>query len=70
MSVHDVHLDGSPEVSDQDRELGALWQRVVGRRSFLKQAGIAGAAGVPLRRSWLRPPVRSRRGRPRAISPF
>ena len=47
MTVHDLRPDGSSEVSDQDRELGALWQRVTGRRSFLKQAGIAGAAAVP-----------------------
>ena len=46
MTVHDLRPDGSSEVSDQDRELGALWQRVVGRRSFLKQAGLAGAAAL------------------------
>ena len=31
----------------QEHELQALWQRVVGRRSFLKQAAIVGAAAVP-----------------------
>ncbi|MGP0038268.1 MAG: ferritin-like domain-containing protein [Solirubrobacteraceae bacterium] len=48
MTVHDLPPDGSPEVSAQDHELHALWQRVVGRRSFLKQAAITGAAAVPL----------------------
>ena len=48
MTVHDLPPDGSPEVSTQDNELQALWQRVVGRRSFLKQAAITGAAAVPL----------------------
>ena len=48
MTVHDLPPDGSPEVSTQDHELQALWQRVVGRRSFLKQAAITGAAAVPL----------------------
>ena len=48
MTVHDLPPDGSPEVSAQDHELQALWQRVVGRRSFLKQAAITGAAAVPL----------------------
>jgi hypothetical protein len=48
MTVHDLPPDGAPEVSAQDHELQALWQRVVGRRSFLKQAAITGAAAVPL----------------------
>jgi hypothetical protein len=48
MTVHDLPSDGSPEVSAADHELQALWQRVVGRRSFLKQAAITGAAAVPL----------------------
>ncbi len=39
---------GAPETSAQDQELQALWQRVVGRRSFLKQAALAGAATVPV----------------------
>ncbi len=47
MTVHDLRPGASSEVSAQEHELEALWQRVVGRRSFLKQAGIVGAAAVP-----------------------
>ncbi len=47
MTVHDLRPDASSEVSTQEHELQALWQRVVGRRSFLKQAAIVGAAAVP-----------------------
>ncbi|MGO9974587.1 MAG: ferritin-like domain-containing protein [Solirubrobacteraceae bacterium] len=47
MTVHDLRPDASSEVSTQQHELQALWQRVVGRRSFLKQAAIVGAAAVP-----------------------
>jgi hypothetical protein len=46
MTVEDVRPGASSETSAQDRELQALWQRVVGRRSFLKQAGLASAAAV------------------------
>jgi len=48
MSVHDSRRGASSEVSAREPDVEALWQRVVGRRSFLKQAGIAGAAAVPL----------------------
>src|ERR1700733_194807 len=47
MTVEDFHPDASSEESAQEHELQALWQRVVGRRSFLKQAAIVGAAAVP-----------------------
>ncbi len=47
MTVHGLRAGASSEVSAQEHELQALWQRVVGRRSFLKQAGIVGAAAVP-----------------------
>jgi len=47
MTVHDLRPGASSEVAAQEHELQALWQRVVGRRSFLKQAGIVGAAAVP-----------------------
>jgi Ferritin-like domain len=47
MTVHDSRPGASSDVPAQEQELEALWQRVVGRRSFLKQAGIAGAAAVP-----------------------
>jgi hypothetical protein len=47
MTVHDLHPNASPEESAEERELQALWRRVVGRRSFLKRAAIVGAAAVP-----------------------
>ena len=47
MTVHDLRPGASSEVPAQEQELEALWQRVVGRRSFLEQAGIVGAAAVP-----------------------
>jgi hypothetical protein len=47
MTVHDVRRDTSPQASAEEQELETLWQRVVGRRSFLKQAGLVGAAAVP-----------------------
>ena len=47
MTMHDLHRDASSDESAQEQELQALWQRVVGRRSFLKQAAIVGAAAVP-----------------------
>ena len=47
MTVHDLRPGASSDVPAQEQELEALWQRVVGRRSFLKQAGIVGAAAVP-----------------------
>jgi hypothetical protein len=48
MTVHDVRPGAPSEVPAQEQELEALWQRVVGRRSFLKQAGLVGAAAVPV----------------------
>ena len=48
MSVQDVRSGAPSEAPAQDQELQALWQRVVGRRSFLKQAGLIGAAAVPI----------------------
>jgi Ferritin-like domain len=47
MTMHDVR-PGAPEGPAQEQELQALWQRVVGRRSFLKQAGLVGAAALPV----------------------
>lgn len=47
MAMDDVRSGAPSEVPAQEQELQALWQRVVGRRSFLKQAGIASAAAVP-----------------------
>jgi len=46
MTVEDVRPGAPPETSAQEQELQVLWQRVVGRRSFLKQAGLASAAAV------------------------
>ena len=46
MRVKDVRPGASSEVPAQDKELQELWQRAVGRRSFLKQAGLAGAAAI------------------------
>ena len=37
-----AHPPASP-----DADVDALWQRVVGRRSFLKGVGLAGAAVLP-----------------------
>src|SRR5579863_862638 len=48
MTVHDVRPGTPSEVPAKEPELQALWQRVVGRRSFLKQAGLMGAAAVPI----------------------
>jgi hypothetical protein len=48
MSVQDARPGAPSETSEQDQELQALWQRVVGRRSFLKQAALASAAAVPV----------------------
>jgi Ferritin-like domain len=47
MTVQDVRSGAPSEVPVPDAEVQALWQRVVGRRSFLKQAGLLGAAAVP-----------------------
>jgi hypothetical protein len=47
MTVKDVRSGAPSEVPVPDAEVQALWQRVVGRRSFLKQAGLLGAAAVP-----------------------
>jgi Ferritin-like domain len=46
MSVNDVRPGAPSENAAQEQELQALWQRVVGRRSFLKQAGLTGAAAL------------------------
>jgi hypothetical protein len=48
MTVQDVRPVAPSESPAQEKELQALWQRVVGRRSFLKQAGLASAAAVPV----------------------
>jgi hypothetical protein len=48
MTVHDMRPGAPSEVAAQEQDLQALWQRVVGRRSFLKQAGLVGAAAVPV----------------------
>jgi hypothetical protein len=48
MSVQDLHPGAPSEIPAQEKELQALWQRVVGRRSFLKQVGLASAAAVPV----------------------
>ena len=48
MTVQDVRPGAPSETPAQEQELQALWQRVVGRRSFLKQAALAGAAAVPV----------------------
>lgn len=47
MTVQDVTAGAPSESPESEQELQALWQRVVGRRSFLKQAGLVGAAAVP-----------------------
>ena len=38
--------EAPPPVSAGD-DVHALWQRVIGRRSFLKGVGVAGAAALP-----------------------
>ena len=40
-----MKIDGNLKAPEE--ELHALWQRVVGRRSFLKGVGVAGAAALP-----------------------
>jgi ferritin-like protein len=40
------HHEAQPPVSVGD-DVHALWQRVIGRRSFLKGVGVAGAAALP-----------------------
>jgi hypothetical protein len=40
-----MKIDGNPKAPEED--LYTLWQRVVGRRSFLKGVGVAGAAALP-----------------------
>jgi hypothetical protein len=47
MSKHTLPLAGAEQDTPTDDELQARWQRVVGRRSFLKGVGLAGAAAVP-----------------------
>ena len=46
MTVEDVRPDAPSGTSAQEEQVRALWQRVVGARSFLKQAGLASAAAV------------------------
>jgi hypothetical protein len=46
MTVQDVRPGAPSEASAQEQELQRLWQRVVGRRSFLKQGGLATAAAL------------------------
>jgi hypothetical protein len=48
MTVQDERPGATSATPGQDQELQALWQRVVGRRSFLKQAGLASAVALPL----------------------
>jgi hypothetical protein len=51
MNVHDMrpgaHLDSDASEPTPD-QLRAVWTREVGRRSFLRQAGVASAAAVPV----------------------
>jgi hypothetical protein len=50
MSLKRLHPGDSPDGSASEpsrADLHELWQRVVGRRSFLQQVGIAGAAVLP-----------------------
>jgi Ferritin-like domain len=47
MTVQDVRPGAPSEAPAQEQDLQALWQRVVGRRGFLKQAGLVGAAALP-----------------------
>jgi hypothetical protein len=42
-----AHLDTDVSESTPD-QLQAVWNRVVGRRSFLRQAGLASAAALPV----------------------
>ena len=41
-----IRSEGQPSASIED-DVHAHWQRVVGRRSFLKGVGVAGAAALP-----------------------
>jgi hypothetical protein len=50
MQNHKTPSSGAVEAADSavgEAGVDALWQRVVGRRSFLKSVGLAGAAAVP-----------------------
>jgi hypothetical protein len=50
MDTQDISPNGNTvdaSVASADEELQAHWRRVVGRRSFLKGVGIAGAAALP-----------------------
>jgi hypothetical protein len=51
MTMHDMRVDDTRAeeavCAPDDRELQALWNRVVGRRSFLRQAGLASAVAIP-----------------------
>jgi hypothetical protein len=50
MSNHDTSptvIGEAEHPASAENEVHALWQRVVGRRSFLKGVGLAGAAAIP-----------------------
>ena len=50
MTLHDQPADagtGTVAGEPDERELQRIWTRVVGRRAFLRQAGLAGALAVP-----------------------
>ena len=52
MTMEDAHASGARTnavaTGPTEQELQTLWNRVVGRRSFLRQAGLASAAAVPV----------------------
>ena len=50
-------------VTSADEDLQAQWRRVVGRRSFLKGVGLAGAAALPGERAARRSRVCAERAR-------
>jgi len=50
MTVKDRHADASPNPGapdTNDEQLQRIWNKVVGRRAFLRQAGLASAVAVP-----------------------
>ena len=48
MPASDLHPGRQSAIAEQTEEVQALWQRVIGRRSFLKRSAAIGAAAVPL----------------------
>ena len=48
MPASDLHPGRQSDIAEQTEEVQALWQRVIGRRSFLKRGAAIGAAAVPL----------------------